>query len=215
MNRALIADFFDQTDLPQLLAELSERWEQEKKNRQSFYDWVQPDVKAEFINGEIVVHSPVKKMHNTAATKLFGLLSCFVTINDLGYLGYNKVMSRFTRNDYEPDICYFKKGKVGHMDEDDSIFPVPDFIVEITSKSTVTRDRGVKFEDYQNHGVGEYCIIDPDRQTLEQYLLENGKYQLRFSGNEGEVECHSIPGFRIPVEAIFSEEAHLRALKGL
>jgi Uma2 family endonuclease len=29
--------------------------------------------------------------------------------------------------------------------------------------------------DYASHGVGEYWIVDPDRKTVEQYLLGSRK----------------------------------------
>ena len=40
-------------------------------------------------------------------------------------------------------------------------YPAPDFIAEILSPSTDERDRGIKFEDYAAHGVGEYWLLDP------------------------------------------------------
>jgi Uma2 family endonuclease len=35
----------------------------EAQKRQEFYDLVHEDIKAEFINGEIVLHSPVARKH--------------------------------------------------------------------------------------------------------------------------------------------------------
>jgi hypothetical protein len=35
--------------------------DEEKRKRQEFYDWLTDDVKAEFINGEVILHSPVKR----------------------------------------------------------------------------------------------------------------------------------------------------------
>lgn len=51
-------------DMPQLLRELQDIWEAEQLRRNDFYDWVNPNVKAEFIDGEVVVHSPVRLKHN-------------------------------------------------------------------------------------------------------------------------------------------------------
>jgi Uma2 family endonuclease len=53
------------------------------------------------------------------------------------------------------------------------LFPAPDFVVEILSKGTARKDKGIKKEDYALHGVKEYWIIDPIKQTIEQYLLIN------------------------------------------
>lgn len=35
-----------------------------------------------------------------------------------------------TRNDYEPDICFFTAEKAAQFTEDQMIFPTPDFVVE-------------------------------------------------------------------------------------
>lgn len=35
--------------------------EEEQRRRKDFYEWVTPDIKAEFINGEIIVHSPHRR----------------------------------------------------------------------------------------------------------------------------------------------------------
>lgn len=53
----------------------------------------------------------------------------------------------------------------------------PDMIVEILSKSSARTDRYVKFKLYQDAGVKEYWIIDPQTQTLDVNLLGNGVYE--------------------------------------
>jgi hypothetical protein len=53
-------------------------------------------------------------------------------------------MIGLTRNDYEPDLVYFSKDKVDVFTDDQMIFPAPNFVVEILSKKTATRDEGIK-----------------------------------------------------------------------
>ena len=69
-------------------------------------------------------------------------------------------MITLTRNDYEPDICFFRKDKSDNFTEDQVLFPAPDLVIEVLSDSTEKRDRGVKFKDYQAHKIEEYWIID-------------------------------------------------------
>lgn len=92
------------------------------------------------------------------------------------------------------------------------LFPAPDFIIEILSKKTARKDRGVKFEDYQNHGVKEYWIVDPKKKTVEQYLLQDGKYELVFKADKGDVESTVLQGFNVPIAAIFDKKANMEAL---
>lgn len=46
------------------------------------------------------------------------------------------------------------------------VHPAPDFTVEVLSKSTASKDKGVKLEDYAAHGVRGYWIIDPIRKSI-------------------------------------------------
>lgn len=195
--------------LPQLLEELNQFWADEQNRRLDFYNWITPEMKAEFIEGEIIVHSPVRSKHNVILVNLVTDAKIFLRKLKTGYLGVEKIMTRFTRNDYEPDICYFREEKSKTFKDEQTIFPTPDFIVEILSNSTADRDRGVKFQDYQAHGVEEYWIIDPDLNIVEQYILQKkGKkqaYVLEFKGDSGMLKSFVMEGFEIDIETLFEE----------
>ena len=186
--------------------------EAERKKREHFYEIVEENKKMEFINGEIIIHSPVKLQHNSATKLLCGLLNTFVIKNDLGFVGIEKIMISLTRNDYEPDICFFGKEKAKKFKPKQAQFPAPDFVVEVLSDSTARIDRETKFQDYAAHGVGEYWIVDPEKETVEQYLLQNEEYELLLKAKDGEIESVVLNGFRIPIPAIFDETKNLSAL---
>ena len=193
--------------------------EDEARRRDEFRDWLTADVEAEFINGEIVLHSPVKRGHLRASGRLFKLLDTFVVAHGLGETSAEKALITLTRNDYEPDICYWSKEKADKFDYDTLLHPAPDFVVEILSPTTAKNDREVKFEDYALHGVREYWIIDPEKQCVEQYALLTPKdtsylpYGKYFPGQE--IKSIVLPDFEIPVAAIFDEKANFDALKNL
>lgn len=94
-------------------------------------------------------------------------------------------------------------------------FPVPDLVVEVLSSSTEVRDRGVKFEDSEAHGVAEYWIVDADGQTVEQYLCREGVFQLQLKSGSGEISSSTIPGFTIPIRALFDPTENLACLQRL
>ena len=54
----------------------------------------------------------------------------------------------------------------------------PDFIVEVLSPISKRRDMTVKKEIYERYGVKEYWLINPKDESIEVYLLHDGKYQL-------------------------------------
>jgi Uma2 family endonuclease len=115
------------------------------------------------------------------------------------------VLVTLTRNDYEPDICYFGLEKSQSFVPDQMKFPTPDLVVEILSPSTEANDRGIKFLDYATHGVAEYWIIDPDIEVIEQYILQDEAYELRVKTDTGTVRSIVIGGFAVPVRAVFDE----------
>jgi Uma2 family endonuclease len=187
----------------------------EQKRRRHFYKVVDESQKMEFINGEIFFHSPVKLEHNSATLCLAKLLDSYVVEKDLGYIGVEKILVSLTRNDYEPDICFFSKEKSSNFRPKQMQFPVPDFVVEVLSESTERHDRETKFQDYAAHGVREYWIIDPDHKTVEQYLLDDDQYNLVLKASDGHLESDVIDGFRIPIAAIFDRVENAAALRNI
>ena len=85
----------------------------------------------------------------------------------------------------------------------------------VLSESTEAIDRGIKFEDYAAHGVSEYWIVDPDQETIEQYLLQEGAYQLAVKVKTGTIASAVVAGFEIPVRAVFDEAEQLAALQAI
>jgi Uma2 family endonuclease len=170
------------------------------------------DQKAEFINGDVIMHSPVKLQHNAISNRLLTLLDVYVTDNNLGVVGHEKLMISLTRNDYEPDLCFFDRKKAEQFTPEQWQFPAPDLVVEILSESAKARDRGVKFKDYAAHGISEYWIIDPDNETVEQYQLEGRTYAMLCKTYSGTIKSLAVPGFEIPVRALFDDEEKRKAL---
>jgi Uma2 family endonuclease len=195
--------------------EIESALEREARIRREFYEQMTDGEKVEFINGEIIHHSPVRLRHNLAAKHLLVLLDTYVRFQNLGFVGFEKILISLTRNDYEPDLCYFKPEKAADFTPDQMHFPAPDFVVEIISPSTEANDRGIKFEDYAGHGVEEYWIIDPTAETVEQYRLTPEGFELIVKVKDGTVESFVIPGFRIPVQAIFNDQNNRAALQNL
>lgn len=197
--------------------DLTALWEREQDARQRFYDTIEDGQKAEFINGEIIVHSPDKLKHVEVRVRLTNLLKNFVVTHDLGLVGDEKLLVCLTRNDYMPDVAFWLKKRAAAFDPDQTQFPAPDFAAEVLSTSTRRRDRGVKFQDYAAHGVREYWLLDPDTRTVEKYFLNSlGNYALeKKASGDDEVRSTVIPGFKSPASAFFDDRANLHALRRL
>jgi Uma2 family endonuclease len=192
----------------------------EANRRRAFREWLTDDVKAEFINGETIMHSPVKRQHLDATQNLMILLRVYVQKHDIGAVDSEKAIVGLSRNDYEPDICYWNADTAASFEDDQMEHPAPNLIVEVLSRSTTGRDRGVKFEDYAAHGVLEYWIIDPVRKAVEQYQLDEAtmafaNVAVLYEDQDHTLSALSVPGFKIPVKAIFDKKANMEALQEL
>ena len=213
MQKSLIKEILSRPEAPQLIEEVHKVLMLEKEKREHFYQTITDEEKAEFINGEMILHSPATMKHGDILSRLSGLVQAYVKNNNLGWVGVEKMMIRLTRNDYEPDLIFFKTEKANQFKPDQLLFPAPDMIVEVLSDSTEKRDRGIKFDDYAAHQVAEYWLVDPESKSIEQYLLKEDAYHLQVKLMNGAIQSQQIQGFSFQVEALFDDQANIQELQ--
>ncbi len=212
MLDAILTPLITSPNLPHYLEQLQEFFAQETDRRKAFHRSVNEGDKVEFINGAIVTHLPIRLKDHLVGNRLLVIMNAFVQKHSLGLVGYEKLMISLSRNDYEPDLCYFRKEKSERFAPEQMRFPAPDLVVEILSESAEQRDRGIKMEDYALHGIDEYWLIDPETEIVEQYLRQGDAYDLHLKLNSGVLESQVTPGFAIPVRAIFDDEVNRQTL---
>lgn len=200
----IISDMLSLSVAPNLIERVDLVLKEENDRRQRFRNEITESDKGEFINGEVFMHSPVKHIHATISFRIAKLIQTYIDLKFEGRVYHEKIMVEMGRNDYEPDISYFSTDLISKFDDSQMIFPAPQLIVEVLSPSTEKNDRGVKFQDYEAHGVEEYWIVDPDTKTIEQYLLIKGNYHLQ--SNQEEINSKVIKGLKLPIKAVFNEE---------
>lgn len=213
MSSDAIEQLMQSPQLPRHIERLQDALAEERRRRQAFYQDITEDDKAEFINDEVLFQSPAKLRHVDVTDSLAMLLKAFLRVHPVGFVGTEKMLVSLTRNDYEPDICFFRKDKSAQFDGDQMQFPAPDLIVEVLSPSTEQRARGVKFNDYAAHAVGEYWLIDAEEQSVEQYVLRGEAYNLLLKARTGTIASSVVAGFEIPIRAIFDGDENLAALR--
>ncbi len=73
----------------------------------------------------------------------------------------------------QPDLCVIcDPDKI----DEQGCLGAPDWIIEILSRSTSSKDLRSKFDAYEKTGVGEYWVVHPSEQTILVFILHNGKY---------------------------------------
>jgi len=83
----------------------------------------------------------------------------------------------------------------------------PDWIIEILSKHTSSKDIRLKFDVYESSGVKEYWVVHPEEQTVLIYSVENGKYKgsLRPFVVPDKISPVNFPDLIIDLEQVFSD----------
>jgi Uma2 family endonuclease len=79
----------------------------------------------------------------------------------------------------------------------------PDFIIEIFSPSTAKHDLLYKFNKYLEAGVREYWMVDPDTNSVQACVLENGHYILSSYGETDTAPVSALPGCVIDLRVVF------------
>ena len=97
---AILEPLLRSPQLPRYLDELNELRAREAEARQRFRESLDEDVRAEFINGEVVIQMTARDEHTTTIRNLGRLLDIFVQIRQLGAVRTEQALTDFVRNDY-------------------------------------------------------------------------------------------------------------------
>jgi Uma2 family endonuclease len=170
-----------------------------KMSYEAFLEWADEDTHAEWVDGEVIIHMPVKKIHQMTLKFLLQLLSLFVDLFDLGEIQVApyEMKAQPDGSSREPDLLFVTKENLERLTEDRLVGPA-DLIIEIVSQDSVNRDRDDKFKEYAEAGVCEYWIIDPrpGKQRADFfYLDETGSYRLFATEDDERVESRLLAGF--------------------
>ena len=80
-----------------------------------------------------------------------------------------------------PDLAGWRRETLPEMPDVPFLELVPDWVCEVLSPSTSTRDRGEKRDLYRHHGVGHLWLVDPEARILEAFELSGEAWVLRLA----------------------------------
>src|SRR3954454_8974894 len=119
----VLKDIINSPKVTAYVKELQQYLLQEEAKRNAFYENVRDDEKAEFINGEVIYHSPAKHKHTLVVGNLNYILTRYVRKNKLGVITGEKSLIKLRRNDFEPDICFFRTEVSDSFGPDTMFYP--------------------------------------------------------------------------------------------
>jgi len=174
---------------------------------EEFLTWCDEDTWAEWVDGEVVMVSPAATKHQLIAGLLFQIMNIYAETRNLGQVLSAPFLMRLpdVPSGREPDLLFVAHAHQDRLKETYLDGPA-DLVVEVVSPESKARDRGEKFYEYEAAGIGEYWLIDPDRQQAEIYRLDaDGRYRLLTADTEGVYRSEVIPGFWLKVEWLWQE----------
>ena len=92
-----------------------------------------------------------------------------------------------------------------------NISGAPDLAVEVLSDSTRKRDEITKRRAYEQFGVGEYWIVDPELESVKVYRRNDaGRYErvleLSTETAGAAISTPLFPGLEIALAEVFEEQ---------
>ncbi len=171
------------------------------------------DTLAEWVQGEVRPYSPASRSHQELVRFLTALLSAYVELHHLGVVLPAPFQMKLSRSGREPDVLFVAQEHLHRLHPTHLEGPA-DLVIEIVSPESAPRDRGEKFYEYQEAGIPEYWLLDPQSQWAEFYRLEPaGRYRLITEGSSGEYHSQAIPGLRLRIEWLWDPPPLLEAFR--
>ena len=196
--------------LPQLKEKQSEASQLSKAPHCTYADLLELDenVRAELHDGELVMMSPPVTKHQAILAELVIQIGNFLKGKKCKVFPAPFGVRLFPKKDksdktvFEPDIvvvCDREK-----LDEK-GCNGAPDFVIEIVSPSSAKYDRIYKLRKYQKAGVREYWIVDPETNSVQVYILENGRYLVSAYDETEKAPISVLEGCVIDLTTVFAE----------
>ena len=135
------------------------------------------ELHTEYSDGVVYCMSPTFPAHNKVQNRLYSYFDKHLGDCSKCDVYTSDVAVKFVDNDivhhFEPDVMITCTDKF-----DGAVYAdVPYLIVEVMSKSTKDRDKGIKLNVFEKSGVQEYWIVDINQREITIYSDNSqGKY---------------------------------------
>ena len=101
----------------------------------------------------------------------------------------------------QPDLCVICD--LSKIDERGAI-GAPDLIIEILSEGNSKKEMDIKYDLYEENGVKEYWIVNPNEKTIAIYVLQNDKYiGIKPLIEDSKLQSPTFPTLKFPVKRVF------------
>ena len=178
-----------------------------KKRKFTYEDYLKTpdDQRYELIEGDLIMTPSPVPYHQWLLKNIGFALESFVREKKMGKIFYAPCdVYLDNENVLQPDILFIAKERLNIIGEK-NIQGAPDLVIEILSESSAYRDMVKKKKLYEQFGVKEYWIIDPEEKTVEIYSRQDDSFALtkRFT-EKNTLESPLLPGLKIKLLQVFA-----------
>jgi Uma2 family endonuclease len=157
----------------------------------------------ELWDGELMVMPSPAFAHQEIVLNFYRQLFAWVAARSLGKVvtaPMDMVLS--PHRAVQPDVLFISKERLSIIQN--QVRGPADLVVEVISLGSRQRDRIEKRDLYEQYGVKEYWIVDPESEMIEVLVLVNGRYELGCRvGIEGTAASRLMPGFEVSSRSLF------------
>ncbi|CAN5587454.1 hypothetical protein BH11ARM2_BH11ARM2_04050 [soil metagenome] len=162
----------------------------------------------EYVDGRIAVGELITRWHTMYVQLFSSVIWSLTDENNLGWTFGETMVMRLRLDGSEsgrcPDVSYVR-AEHGNRIRDTFIEGPADLAIEVVSPGSRRRDALEKRAEYEEGGVFEYWIIDPERNPAHFLRLVNGRYEEVAPDADGRVSSQAVAGLSVLPEALWKE----------
>ena len=178
---------------------------------EQFLEWMDEDQHVEWVDGWVVPMSPIGGQHDVLLRFLASLMELFVEAYPVGQLRGEPFQMKTGPGlpGRAPDLLFVANEHLDRLHETFLEGPA-DIAVEVISPESGYRDREEKYKEYEQGGVREYWLIDPQRREAVFFLRgEDGRYHPVPLEEGGIFRSQALPGWCLKVEWLWEPRPKL------
>ena len=154
-----------------------------------------PDLKAELIEGVVVVSSPVRvRVHGLPHSAIMAWLGAYWAATPGVIVNDNTTLRLDLENVLQPDAClWVETSGRAWIDKDDYLAGAPELVVEIAA-SSAAHDLHDKLRVYRRNGVQEYLVLIAYEQEVRWFNWQTGEDREIMPDDDGLLRSLRFPG---------------------
>ncbi len=156
------------------------------------------DLRCEFMDGVLIVHSPASPEHENLSVFVSTLINAFVSHYQLGTVFGPNAVSQLGQRRFCADVSFLDSQHAGRRRKGHILGPM-DLVIEILSPTTRRYDLGRKRQAYHEGRVPEIWLIDTELRQFHLDVLRKDAYE-HATLPAGQFISTVLPGLRIQVD---------------